>query len=135
VPTEKLPLLCLTFQAREGVEMVVVVCRQRKYPSVSCFERGRGVEGVCQQRTPPSHNLSEGGVGGDASIEEPPSSHVLSERGGVEVLTEKLPPSVSCFGRGRGWRWWWCVDRKTTPLRLAFRAREGVVVVVVVVVC
>jgi hypothetical protein len=77
---------------------------------------------VCRQRTPPSRNLSEGGVGDDASTEEtpsvsrfergrgveavdrgnPPPSRVSSERGvGGGVSTEN--PSVSHFERGRGW--------------------------------
>jgi len=75
---------------------------EQTIPSVSRFKRARGLEGVCQQITPPSRNLSEGGVGGDASTEEPPPSHVSSEGGGGG-----------------------CRQRKH-PLRLAFQAREGV---------
>ena len=62
------------------------------------------MEGVCRQITPPSRNLSEGGVGGDASTEEiPPPPRISSEGGGGGgVLTEN--PSVSHKLRGRG-RW------------------------------
>jgi hypothetical protein len=70
--------LCLTFRVREGLEGV----DGGNTPSVSHFERARGVEGVCRQITPPSRNLSEGGVGGDALTEE---------------------PSVSQFERAGGW--------------------------------
>ncbi len=87
---------CVVWRWADGgrVELVAVVVARR----------GEGVEGVCRLRTPPSRVLSEGG----------------GEEGGG-VSTEKLPPSVSPFERGRGWRWWWwCVDRETTPLRLAF---------------
>jgi hypothetical protein len=89
-------------------------------PSVSQFERGRGFEGMCRQITPPSRNLSEEGVGGDASTEETsPPSRVSSEGGGWRVSTEETPPlsrvssergglrecdlSVSQFEQGRGW--------------------------------
>jgi hypothetical protein len=55
VSTKETPLR-LAFRAREGL---VVVCRQKKPSSISRFERGRGVS---TERTPPSHNSSEGGV-------------------------------------------------------------------------
>ena len=48
----------------------MVVCRQKKHPSVSRFERGRG------------------GDGGDGVLTEklPPPSRVSSEGGGVVVM-------------------------------------------------
>jgi len=102
------------------------------------------VEGVCRQRTPPSHNLSEGGVGGGVSKRKHPLclTFRVREGGGGDVSTRN--PSVSQFERGRGR--WWCVEEETPPpshvssegggwrgcvnqepLRLAIRAREGLV--------
>jgi hypothetical protein len=87
VSTEETPL-CLTFQVREGVEGV----DRGNTPSVSRFEQVRGFEGMCQQITPLSCNLSEGGVGGDASTEETsPPSRVSSEEGGGSSNTTKRP--------------------------------------------
>jgi len=143
------------------------MCRQKKPPSVSRFERGRGGDGggvsteklppsvshlergrgwrwwwrcVNRETTPPSHLSSEGGVEGVLKEETPPPSHVSSEGGDVSTRN----PSVSQFERGRGW--WWCVEEETPPpshvssegggwrgcidlepLRLAIRAREGLV--------
>jgi len=136
------PSQTLVFRVREGL---VVVCRQKKSPSVSRFERGRGGgcvdreplrlaiqarEGlvvVCwQKKPPPSRVLSEGGVEGVLTRETPPPSRVLSEGGvGGDVSAEETPLRLA-FRAREGWRWWWCVDRKTTPLRLASRVREGV---------
>jgi hypothetical protein len=42
-----------------------------------------------------------------------------------------MAPSDSRFERGRGLRWWWWW-KEDSPLRLAFRAREGAERVVVV---
>jgi len=45
---------------------------------------------MCRRGTPPSRNLSEGGVGGDALTKETlPPSHVSSEGGGGSSNTTK----------------------------------------------
>ena len=77
--TEEIPL-CLTFQARERVEVV----------------DGR--------ETPPSRVLSEGGGGGGVLTEEtPPASCVWSEGGVVVMSTEGTPLSrISSERRGGG---------------------------------
>jgi hypothetical protein len=62
-------------------------------PPLSRVSSMRGVEGVCRQITPLSHNLSEGGLGGNASTEGVPLSHVLSKREGWRMSTEETPPS------------------------------------------
>ena len=104
---------CAVWRWAEGsrAELVVVVIAHR----------GEGVEGVCREST---HLLCQ-------QRNYSPPSRILSEGGGGDggVSTEKLHPSISPFKQGRGWRWW-CVDRNY-PLRLAFRARKGVVMVVV----
>jgi hypothetical protein len=91
--------------------------------SVSRFERGRGAEGVLtKETTPPSHVLSEGGVGsGVLTKETSPLSRVSSE-GGVEgvLAKETTPPSHNLSEGGvKG------MLTKGTPLRLTIRAREG----------
>ena len=69
------------------------------------FRVREGVEGVYQQRTPLSHNLSEGGAGGDALTKEtPPLSCVSSEGGGGSSNTMKRTLSSSC--------WFCCVVSK-----------------------
>jgi hypothetical protein len=79
---------------------------------------------VPKRKPPLSRTNCEGGVGGDTSTEEiPPPSRISSEGGGGgRVLTEN--PSVLQFVRGGGL----VVIRrqKKYPLRLAFRARGGV---------
>jgi hypothetical protein len=120
-------------------------------PSVSQFERGRGSGGVLTKEIPSVSRFERGRGGGCVDREplrlaiqareglvvacwqkKPPPSRVLSEGGvGGDVSAEETPLRLA-FRAREGWRWWWCVDRKTTPLRLASRAREGVEMVVAV---
>ena len=63
----------------------------------------------------------------------PPPSRVSSEGGGGDgVSTEKLPPPSRVSSEGGGGDGGSGVSTEETPLRLVFRAREGVVMVVVV---
>jgi hypothetical protein len=65
---------------------------------------------VCRQRTPPSRNSSEGGVGGGGVSTENPSVSRFERGRGVVVmvvvcrhwLNRETTPSVSRFERGRG---------------------------------
>ncbi len=143
--------LRLAIRAREGL---VVACRQKKYPlhlafraregcvdkespSVSQFEQGRGWwcvdkrntpsvsrfergRDVLTERTPPSRNSSEGGVGGGVSTEETPLRLAFRAR---EGCVDRESPSVSQFKRGRGW---WCVDKRNPPSVSRFERGRGV---------
>jgi len=118
-------------------------------PSISRFERGRGLEVVGRKMVPPpSRALSESGgwrwlerrwpsvslfegIGVVGTWKTPPS-----RRRGLEVVGRKMvPPPSHALSKGGGWRW---LGRRRPsislfegigvvgrPLRLAFRAREG----------
>ncbi len=98
------------------------VCRQRKYPLRLAFRTREGVEVVDGRETPPFRVWSEGGGRGGVSTEEIPSSHV-SRDGGKET-----PPSHIW---SEGGVLMVCRQRKR-PLHLAFGAREGAEMGVVV---
>ena len=136
VPKGDLPVETFVYDSR-----VRVGVSTKEIPPPSCVLSEGGVEGVLTKETPPPSRVSSKGGGGNggggvSSTEKlPPLRLVFQVREGWRwcwwCVDRENTPSVSCFERGRGWRWW-CVDRETTLLRLAFRAREGVKMVVVV---
>jgi hypothetical protein len=72
---------------------VVVVCRQKEYPSISHFKRGRSGGGVSTEGTPPSR---------------------ISSKGGVVVVCRQREPLHLAFQARKGW--WWCVDRRNPSI-------------------
>ena len=80
------------------------------------------------EKPPLSHVLSEGGGGGGVGSGESPSISRFELGRGWWKYQEWGNPSVSRFERGRGGGG---AVRGIEPLRLAFRARVGVVVVAV----
>ena len=110
---QKKPPLRLAFRAREGLAWWHV--DRRNTPSVSRFERGRG---VLTERTPPSRNSSEGGVGGGMVAcrqkKFPLRLAFRAREGWMGCVVKRNPPSVSRFERGRGW-WRGGMSAEETP--------------------
>ena len=106
------PPLRLAFRAREGWWCIGMVYWKGETPSVSRFERGRGMWVGWKKTSPPSRFLSDGEGCGWVERTQAPSVSRFERGRGVGVSS----PSISCFERG--------VCRKR-PLRLARNAREG----------